>query len=84
VSIVLTGALVVHVLGLHRVLRWSMWVFFVLTVVSTVYFGWHYLVDDVAGVVIAVAAVWIGGRASGYLPSRADRRTAQAAEPVAD
>ena len=82
VSIVLTGALVVHLLGLHRVLRWSMWVFFVLTVISTIYFGWHYLVDDVAGVVIAFAAVWIGGRASGYLPSR--RRRAREAEPVPD
>ena len=25
--------------------------------VATVYFGWHYVVDDVAGVVIAVASV---------------------------
>ncbi|MEA2177287.1 MAG: hypothetical protein QOG77_584, partial [Solirubrobacteraceae bacterium] len=30
-----------------------------LTVVATVYFGWHYLLDDVAGVVIALLAVGI-------------------------
>ena len=80
VSIVLTGALVVHLLGLHRVVRWSMWVFFALTVISTVYFGWHYLVDDVAGVAIGFASVWIGGRASGYLPRRG-RRDAPEPEP---
>jgi membrane-associated phospholipid phosphatase len=28
-----------------------------LTVVATIYFGWHYLLDDVAGAVIAVLAV---------------------------
>jgi membrane-associated phospholipid phosphatase len=64
-SIVLTGALVVQRLGLHRLVRWPLWAFFVLTVVSTVYFGWHYLVDDVAGVVIAFLAVWIAGQATG-------------------
>jgi membrane-associated phospholipid phosphatase len=65
-SIVLTGALVAHRMGLHRVVRWSMWVFFVLTVVATVYFGWHYLIDDVAGVGIAFASLWIAGRATGH------------------
>ena len=82
VSIVLTGALVVHLLRLPMVLRWAMWVFFVLTVISTIYFGWHYLVDDVAGVVIAFLAVWIGGRASGYLPSRKARERAAAPQPA--
>ena len=65
VSIVLTGALVAHRLGLHRAIRVTMWVFFALTVVSTVYFGWHYLVDDVAGVAMGYAAVWIAWRATG-------------------
>lgn len=64
VSIVLTGALVAHRLGLHRWVRLSMWVFFALTAVSTVYFGWHYLVDDVAGVAIAVFATWAAWRAT--------------------
>ena len=30
-----------------------MWVYFALTVVSTLYFGWHYIADDIAGAVIA-------------------------------
>jgi hypothetical protein len=65
VSIVLTGALVAHRLGLHRVIRVVMWVFFVLTVLSTIYFGWHYVVDDVAGVAMGFASVWIAWRATG-------------------
>lgn len=78
VSIVLTGALVAHRLGLHRAIRCFMWVFFGLTVVSTVYFGWHYLVDDLAGVVVALAAVqiaWLatGGRALSAAREVADR-----------
>jgi membrane-associated phospholipid phosphatase len=68
VSIVFTGALVAHKLGLHRLVRWPMWVFFALTVVSTIYFGWHYLVDDVAGLAIGYASVWLGARAAGHLP----------------
>jgi membrane-associated phospholipid phosphatase len=42
-----------------------MWVYFGLTVVSTIYFGWHYLSDDIAGAAIAGLSVWIGGLATG-------------------
>jgi membrane-associated phospholipid phosphatase len=68
VSIVLTGALIASRLGLHAVVRWGMWVFFALTVVSTVYFGWHYLLDDVAGVVIAFLAVELARVTTGARP----------------
>ena len=46
-------------------IRWAAWVFFGLTVISTLYFGWHYVADDIGGVVIAVLAVWLGGIATG-------------------
>ncbi len=59
-SIVFTAALIVHLAGFPKVVRWTMWVFFVLTVVSTIYFGWHYIVDDVAGLVIGGLSVWLG------------------------
>ena len=55
----------------HRWLRISVWVFFVLTVLSTLYFGWHYMADDLAGAFIAIMAVWIGGLATGQ---KFDRR----------
>ena len=50
--------------ALHRAARGdplgAAWVFFFLTVVSTMYFGWHYIADDIAGVVIALLSVWLG------------------------
>ena len=42
-----------------------MWVYFALTVVSTLYFGWHYIADDIAGAAIAFVSVWLGGLATG-------------------
>ena len=65
VAIVLCATLVAHYTVRHAAIRWSMWVFFVLTVLATIYFGWHYIADDVGGVVIAVVAVWLGGLATG-------------------
>ena len=65
VAIVLCAALVAHYTVRHAWIRWSMWVFFALTVLATIYFGWHYIVDDVAGALIAIVAVWLGGLATG-------------------
>ena len=41
------------------------WVNFGVTIVATLYFGWHYIADDVAGVLIALLAFYLGGMASG-------------------
>ncbi|MDP9435671.1 MAG: phosphatase PAP2 family protein [Actinomycetota bacterium] len=65
VSIVLTGALVAHLMGLHRVVRTGMWAFFGLTVLATLYFGWHYVLDDIAGVGIGVLSVWVAAKMTG-------------------
>ena len=65
VGIVLTLALVTHYTVRHALIRWSMWTYFGLTVVSTLYFGWHYIADDIAGAVIAIVSVWLGGLATG-------------------
>ena len=48
-------------------MRWLKIIFWVnacLTAVATLYFGWHYVADDVAGVAIALVAFYIGGWAS--------------------
>ena len=66
VSIVLSGAIVAHLLRAPRALRIGLWVFFALTVVATIYFGWHYIVDDIAGVAIALIAVGVGARLTGW------------------
>jgi len=71
VALTLVIALVAHYTVRHALLRWGAWVFFGLTVLSTLYFGWHYVADDIAGALIAVIAVWLGGIATGQ---RFDRR----------
>jgi hypothetical protein len=65
VALTLVIAMVAHYTVRHALIRWSAWVFFVLTVISTLYFGWHYVADDIGGVVIAFLAVWLGGIATG-------------------
>ncbi len=65
VGIILTLALITHYTVRHAWIRWSMWVYFGLTVLSTIYFGWHYISDDIAGAVIACLSVWLGGLATG-------------------
>jgi PAP2 superfamily len=43
-----------------RLLSWAAAVFLAGTVLATIYLGWHFAVDDVAGVAIAWAAVQLG------------------------
>jgi hypothetical protein len=57
VSILFTAALATHLLGLGRHVKVAAWVLFALTVAATVYFGWHYVLDDLAGLAIAVTAL---------------------------
>lgn len=45
--------------------HWLVWVNFGLTIIATLYFGWHYIADDIAGILIALAAFRIGAWASG-------------------
>jgi len=66
VSIVLSGVIVAHLLRAPRAFRIALWVYFVLTAIATIYFGWHYLVDDLGGVVIALVAVYGGARMTGW------------------
>lgn len=68
VAVVLTAALVAQMIGVHRIIRATLWAYFGLTVVATIYFGWHYLLDDVAGVGIALFAVYVGGILTGFRP----------------
>ncbi len=63
-SIVFTAALIVHLAGFPRVVRITMWVFLALTLISTIYFGWHYIIDDVAGLIIGAVSVAVAGIAT--------------------
>ncbi len=73
VSVYVTAALAVHLLGLGRLAKAGLWLLVALTVLSTVYLGWHYVVDDVGGVAIAVIALAVARAITGY-DLRAARR----------
>ena len=53
-AITLLVALMVQYTLRSRVLHWIFWTNFVITIVATLYFGWHYVADDVAGILIAL------------------------------
>ena len=44
-----------------KLLKWIFWVNFGLTVIATLYFGWHYVADDIAGVAIAFVSFYLAG-----------------------
>jgi membrane-associated phospholipid phosphatase len=73
VAITLMMCLVAHYTVRNRVIRWVLWIDLVLVVISTTYFGWHYLADDMAGAVIALVAVYVGGLATGQKFDRKGR-----------
>ncbi len=45
--------------GLRRITQ-ALTVFLGCTIVATVYLGWHFFVDDIAGLAIGAAACWLG------------------------
>ncbi len=87
-ALTLIIAMVAHFTVRNIIVRWAAWAFFVLTVISTLYFGWHYVADVVGGVIIAWLAVYLAGVATGQKFShwgwRAIPTTETAEVPVAD
>lgn len=65
VGIMMTICLVVQAVKLARWVRITAWTFFGLTVLATVYLGWHFFVDVIAGAALGAFAVWIAGIATG-------------------
>lgn len=79
VGISVTMCVMAELLRLRLSVRIFLWVFLALTVVATVYLGWHYFVDAIGGAVLGVAAVWIAARGTG----NAFRRRPSEDQPVA-
>jgi len=80
VGIMVTICLVVELVGLPRWVRISSWVFLALTVLATVYLGWHFFVDVIGGAALGAFAVWIAGIATG---NRVGLRARLVPDPVA-
>jgi membrane-associated phospholipid phosphatase len=77
VSIVFTAAVATHLLGLGRHVKVAAWLLLALTTASTLYFGWHYILDDVAGLVIGAIALVLARALTGF-----DVRTARRPLPA--
>ena len=71
VAITLLMALVAQYTVRHRFIKVTLWVYMGITVLSTTYFGWHYIADDIAGAIIAFIAFYIGGARDGAEVRRA-------------
>jgi PAP2 superfamily len=67
-----------HLLGVGRRLRIALWAWLAVTFVGTVYLGWHYVVDDIAGLLMGAVAL-----ALAYAFTGIDVRRARAARPSA-
>lgn len=66
VSVVFTAALITHLTVRNQWIRWAMWAYLPVTVVATLYFGWHFIADDIAGLAIGWVAVWLGAWVTGH------------------
>jgi hypothetical protein len=66
VSVVFSAALVTHMTVRNRWVRRAMWAYLPITVVSTLYFGWHYIADDLAGLLIGWVAAWVAAVVTGH------------------
>jgi len=79
ISMSLTAAVAAHLLGLGKRLKIALWVWFSLTVASTIYLGWHYVLDDFGGLLIAALALVMARALTGI-----DLRSARRSRRVAD
>jgi membrane-associated phospholipid phosphatase len=77
-SITFSAVLIAHLLGLHKLLRIGLWVLFGLTMLATIYFGWHYVLDDIAGIAIGAFAVVVSALLTGNRAALRRRRPAAA------
>jgi membrane-associated phospholipid phosphatase len=83
ISMSFTAAVAAHLLGLGRRLKIALWAWFAVTTIGTVYLGWHYFIDDIAGVVLGAVSLALAAGLSGIdLRGTRRRRLAGAVEDV--
>ena len=79
ISMSFTAAMAAHLLGLGRRIKIALWVWFGVTMLGTIYLGWHYVVDNIAGVILGTIALILAGLITGIDPRAYRQRTAVAA-----
>jgi PAP2 superfamily protein len=61
-----SSVVVARRLQLNRRLQAALWMWLVLTAVATIYHGWHYVVDDLAGLVIGLISLAVARLLTDY------------------
>ena len=64
-GITMLTALMVQFTVRNRIVRIFFWINFGITALATLYFGWHSLSDDIAGMMIALVSFYIAALATG-------------------
>ena len=82
-GVLFAAALIAHRSRQHRAVRYGLWAMLGFTMIATVYFGWHYIVDDFGGLLIGAVAVFGAERMTARLaaPQRAGRELIPAPLP---
>jgi membrane-associated phospholipid phosphatase len=65
ISMSFSAAMAAQLLGAGRRLRIALWTWLAVTMVATVYLGWHYLVDDLGGIALGAIALVLAGLLTG-------------------
>ena len=73
-----TALLAAYLLDLGRRVKQALWVWLALTFVATIHLGWHYVVDDLAGLVIGAGALMLARMVTGFDPRNSGRPSAGA------
>jgi membrane-associated phospholipid phosphatase len=63
-----TALLAAYMLDLGRRVKQTLWFWLAATFIATVYLGWHYAVDDLAGLVIGAGALLLARLVTGFDP----------------
>ncbi|CAA9518473.1 MAG: hypothetical protein AVDCRST_MAG13-3219 [uncultured Solirubrobacteraceae bacterium] len=74
IAMSVTPLVAAYLLGLGRRVKLALWTWLVVTTVATIYLGWHYVVDDVAGLAMGALSLLMARALMGY-----DVRAARAA-----
>jgi membrane-associated phospholipid phosphatase len=81
ISMSFTAAVAAHLLGLGRPLKIGLWIWFAVTTANTIYLGWHYVLDDLGGVILGAIALALAAALSG-VDLRTGRQRRRAMGPV--
>ena len=71
-----TALLTAYMLELGRRVKIALWVWLAITFIATIYLGWHYVLDDIAGLLIGATALVLARVLTGFdpRPARAPRK----------